>query len=106
LPDAGSFIELLRLATGRTPEMVFGKPGRAMVDAGLARAGGEYRDAAVIGDRLYTDIALAEGTEMLSVLVLSGETTRAQYEAQERRAHIVVKDLERLGRALARGPRP
>lgn len=104
LPDTGSVIELLRLATGRTPELVFGKPGRAMAEAGLARAGGQYRDAAVIGDRLYTDIALAEGTEMLSVLVLSGETTRAQYESQGRRAHIVVKDLERLGRALAARP--
>lgn len=102
LPDVGTFIELLRLATGRTPEMVFGKPSRAMVDAGLARVGGEYRDAAVIGDRLYTDIALAEGTDMLSVLVLSGETTRAQYESQERRANIVVRDLERLGQALER----
>ena len=100
LPDIGTFIELLRLATGRTPEMVFGKPNRAMVDAGLARAGAGYRDAAVIGDRLYTDIALAEGTEMLSVLVLSGETSRAQYEAQERRADIVARDLERLCQVL------
>ena len=71
-----------------------------MVDAGLARAGAGYRDAAVIGDRLYTDIALAEGTEMLSVLVLSGETSRAQYEAQERRADIVARDLERLCQVL------
>jgi HAD superfamily hydrolase (TIGR01450 family) len=102
LPDVGAFIELLRLTTGRTPEMVFGKPHRAMVDAGLARVGGEYRDVAVIGDRLDTDIALAEGTDMLSVLVLSGDTTRAQYESQERRANIVVRDLERLSQALER----
>ena len=100
LPDVGAFIELLRVATGRTPEIVFGKPNRAMVDAGLARAGAEYCDAAVIGDRLYTDIALAEGIDMLSVLVLSGETTRAHYESQERRASIVVRDLARLGQAL------
>jgi 4-nitrophenyl phosphatase len=73
-----------------------------MVDAGLARVGGEYRDVAVIGDRLDTDIALAEGTDMLSVLVLSGDTTRAQYESQERRANIVVRDLERLSQALER----
>lgn len=104
LPDVGTFIELLRLTTGRIPEMVFGKPHRSMVDAGLARTGGGYRDAVVIGDRLYTDIAVAEGTEMLSVLVLSGETSRAQYEAQERRADIVVRDLERLCQVLEGEP--
>ncbi len=104
LPDVGTFIELLRLTTGRIPEMVFGKPHRSMVDAGLARAGGSYRDAVVIGDRLYTDIAVAEGTEMLSVLVLSGETSRAQYEGQERRADIVVRDLERLRQVLEGEP--
>jgi HAD superfamily hydrolase (TIGR01450 family) len=103
LPDAGAFLELLRAATGRTPELVFGKPHRAMVDAGLARAGGGYRDAMVIGDRLYTDVAVAEGTEMLSVLVLSGETTRAQYEVQTRRADVVVRDLDRLCQLLESG---
>lgn len=103
LPDVGAFIELLRVATGRVPEMVFGKPHRAMVDAGLARAGGADRDAMVVGDRLYTDIALAEGTAMLSVLVLSGETTRAQYEDQARRADVVVRDLDRLCDLLESG---
>jgi glycerol-1-phosphate dehydrogenase [NAD(P)+] len=29
---------------------------------------------AIIGDRLYTDIAVAEGSEAFSILVLSGET--------------------------------
>lgn len=96
VPDIGTFIEVLRLTTGRVPELTFGKPSRAMVEPTLERLGLNYGDAVVIGDRLYTDLELARGTDMLSVLVLTGETTRASYESQKFRADIVASDLQQL----------
>lgn len=96
VPDIGTMIETLRLTTGRTPERVFGKPDVRMVEDTLKALGKGFADAVVIGDRLYTDIALAAGTDMLSVLVLSGETTRAQYEDSPHQADVVVTNLARL----------
>lgn len=101
VPDIGTMIETLRLTTGRTPELVFGKPDVRMVEGTLKAVGKGFADAVVIGDRLYTDIALAADTDMLSVLVLSGETTRAQYEDSEHRADIVVPNLASLATLLA-----
>lgn len=96
VPDIGTMLETLRLTTGRTPELVFGKPDVRMVEGTLKALGKSFADAVVIGDRLYTDIALAAGNDMLSVLVLSGETTRAQYEDSPYRADIVVPHLGSL----------
>ena len=49
-----------------------------------------------VGDRLYTDIAVAQNAGSGSVLVLSGETDRAMVDAAERKPDYVldsVKDL-------------
>jgi HAD superfamily hydrolase (TIGR01450 family) len=93
IPDIGTFIELIRLTTGREPDMTFGKPDTLIIDGALESLGKSYDDAVVVGDRLYTDVALKDGTAMLSVLVLSGETDRVAYERQDRRADIVVRDV-------------
>jgi HAD superfamily hydrolase (TIGR01450 family) len=96
IPDIGTFIELLRLTTGRSPEKIFGKPSGEMIAPVLKRLGCARSDAVVVGDRLYTDLALAVNADVNSVLVLTGETNRAEYEQQPRRADIVVEDLGRL----------
>ena len=49
-----------------------------------------------MGDRLYTDIAVAQNAGAGSVLVLSGETDQAMVDAAERKPDYVldsVKDL-------------
>ena len=103
VPDIGTTIETLRLTTGRIPELVFGKPDSRMVEDTLRALGKEFSDAVVIGDRLYTDVALAAGNDMLPVLVLSGETSRAQYEDSEHRAGIVVPNLASLAKLMEGG---
>jgi ribonucleotide monophosphatase NagD (HAD superfamily) len=49
----------------------------------------------MIGDRLYTDIALGKAG-IKTILVLSGETKVEDLSASEFKADIVVKDLENL----------
>jgi HAD superfamily hydrolase (TIGR01450 family) len=96
LPDIGTYATMFASATGRRPEASFGKPNFALVDHLLARHGLTAADAVVVGDRLYTDIALAEGTEMLSVLVLSGETMRGDLEAADHRPDVVIDSVADL----------
>jgi NagD protein len=97
VPDIGTFLRAIEMTTGMRPLRTFGKPAHDLVRRALAERGLKFGDAVVVGDRLYTDIAMAEGTEMASVLVLTGETTLEAYRAQtEHRADAVVPDLGAL----------
>lgn len=96
VPDIGTVLSAVELATGLRPERTFGKPSPELVRPALDARGLAFSDAVVVGDRLYTDIALAAGTDMLSVLVLTGETTRAMHDASPVKASVVVEDLREL----------
>lgn len=73
LPDSGAICALLTACTGVQPKY-FGKPERetAVMLEHLFRIPPEK--TAIVGDRLYTDIALGKNNGLLSVLVLTGET--------------------------------
>ncbi len=74
MPDVGAMIAFVKAATGREPDLVVGKPNRLIVDAAAAKMNLQVSDLAMIGDRLYTDIALGQASGIVTVLVLSGET--------------------------------
>jgi HAD superfamily hydrolase (TIGR01450 family) len=94
IPDTGSFIKMFEAATGRTP-VICGKPYPAMIQGALSRLGGSTERAAIIGDRLYTDMAMGRAAGILAVLVLSGETKAADVKkaAGEHRPHLVFDNL-------------
>lgn len=69
----GALVAALRAATDVEP-VVAGKPARPLVDAAVDRLGA--RHPLMIGDRLDTDIAAADGL-MDSLLVLTGVTEAA-----------------------------
>lgn len=75
IPDSGAIAALLTASTGRVPKYL-GKPYKETADAISAVTGVAPEDCVSIGDRLYTDIAMAKNAGMLSVLVLSGETKK------------------------------
>jgi len=94
LPDTGSFIKLYEAATGRLPELVFGKPNTAVLGSLLERFA--QRDMVMVGDRLMTDKVLAENAGIDFILVLSGEAQRSDLPALERQPTLVVDDLGSL----------
>ncbi len=73
IPDSGAIAALITAATGVKPRF-FGKPCRETADIIAEQSGLSKSEIAVVGDRLYTDIALGKNHGLLSVLVLSGET--------------------------------
>lgn len=95
IPDCGSMARLITASTGVTPEY-FGKPSRHALNYMLHRIGCEPEELAVVGDRLYTDIAIACGTEVTSILVLSGETKKADVGVADYKPSMVVRDLIEL----------
>lgn len=76
IPDCGAIAALLETATGREPDRVLGKPDPAMLDPVYEQTGADPGEVVVVGDRLSTDIGLAEAAGVDSVLVLSGDTSR------------------------------
>jgi 4-nitrophenyl phosphatase len=74
MPDVGAMIAFVKASTGRQPDLVVGKPNRLIVDAAAIKMGLPVDQLAMIGDRLYTDIALGQTSGIATILVLSGET--------------------------------
>lgn len=73
IPDCGAIAALVHASTGVSCSF-FGKPSPHTLEYILDTTGYLPREIAVIGDRLYTDIAVADGTDVTSILVYSGET--------------------------------
>jgi len=74
MPDIGATIAFVRASTGREPDVVVGKPNRMIVHAVSQKFGFAIAEMAMVGDRLYTDIALGQTSGITTCLVLSGET--------------------------------
>lgn len=74
-PDTGAMIELLAASTGKRP-LIIGKPSKLTVDYILKRFNLKKSELAMVGDRLYTDLQMANNAGITGVLVLSGETKR------------------------------
>jgi 4-nitrophenyl phosphatase len=75
MPDIGAIIAFVKASTGREPDLVVGKPNRMIIDALAKKLGLSISQMAMVGDRLYTDIALGETSGITTILVLSGETS-------------------------------
>ena len=75
MPDIGAILAFIEASAGRRPDLVVGKPNTGIVEAVLRRTGLRVDQLAMVGDRLYTDIETGLRSGMLSILVMSGETT-------------------------------
>lgn len=91
-PDIGAMIELIAASTGRRPDVIVGKPYAPIVEALADKTGFHVDQHCMIGDRLYTDIALGQWG-ITTVLVLSGETKAEDLPGSEYEPDVVVQDI-------------
>ncbi len=96
VPDAGSFIEMFKASSGRSPDIILGKPYTFMADFLVDRMGIPGKRTAMVGDRLYTDIQFGVNAGIKTILVLSGETTLEQYEKSGVKVDLVLTDINSL----------
>ena len=82
LPDCGSMSAMIEHATGIAPKCV-GKPFAETVSFILDAAGTPPEKTAIVGDRLYTDIATAVNGGITGIAVLSGEISQQDIDASE-----------------------
>ena len=100
-PGGGALVAALTTSTGVTP-LVIGKPQPTGLALIAASWGATADSMAVVGDRLDTDIAAANAFGCLSVLVLTGVSTRAEAEQAHaaERPGVVLESLAELPAVL------
>jgi NagD protein len=101
LVDCGSVTACLREATGRSPDIILGKPDPSMLQGVLYRHRIEPAQLAMVGDRLHTDIAMARRSGAMGVLVLTGEATQNDAANALHPPDLVLPSLREFGELLA-----
>ena len=97
LPGAGSILALLTAATGVAP-IVIGKPNRGMYDQAVRRIGADVEEVMMVGDRYDTDISGALTVGLVSTGVLTGVSSRSEFEDAPQPPHLIAEDLIELRR--------
>lgn len=96
LPDCGSICALLTASSGKEPRYI-GKPNRKMVDIISSMSKIPNEKICCVGDRLYTDIAVAQNAGAVSVCVLSGECNETDIKEVSRKPDYVMDNVAELG---------
>ncbi|MCG7344108.1 HAD-IIA family hydrolase [Sporosarcina sp. ACRSL] len=100
IPDCGAMIGALEGATGQPVKLIAGKPSSFMSEYVLKNVLKMKADQCyMVGDRLETDIRMANEAGIHSVLVMTGITTSAMLETATDRPEFIlesVKDIATL----------
>jgi 4-nitrophenyl phosphatase/NagD protein len=99
MPDIGAIIALVASSTGREPDLVIGKPHPPIIQAIFEKTGLPPIQLAMVGDRLYTDIALGKAG-ITTILVLSGEAKRQDIPDAPVKPDYVFENLAALYKIL------
>ena len=100
LVDCGSICKCIEHATGRQPDITLGKPDPNMLSGIMSKHGLKADQIAMVGDRIYTDVAMARNAGALGVLVLSGETTLETAMSSSPQPDITALNIEEFGNLL------
>lgn len=95
IPDIGATIAYVEAVTGRRPDAVIGKPNGYIARAAAERYGCAVEELCMVGDRLYTDIALG-ACGCATVLVLTGESRREDLPGSAHQPDLVCESLAEL----------
>ncbi len=102
MPDIGAMMTMIESSTGKAADVIVGKPHSPMVEAIVEQTGFKPEQLTMVGDRLYTDIAMGKAG-IQTVLVLSGETKQDDLSKAPWKPDLVCEDLLELLDVLRRG---
>jgi len=100
IPDVGSFLKMFEQATDRTANIIFGKPNEMILKLCLGNSQVSFSEVLVIGDRLETDIRMANSVGINSALVLTGDTQREHLEKSDISPTLIWQDMKILHKFL------
>lgn len=94
IPDAGAIHAFIHASAFRHPDRIIGKPNQDIVDYLVNRVHIKREQIAMVGDRLYTDIAAGVNNGLKSILVLSGEASLKDVEASDTIPHLIFDSVQ------------
>lgn len=100
MPDIGAMIAFVKASTGREPDLIVGKPNSLLVEQAADRLGIPASTMCMIGDRLYTDIALGANANIPTILVLSGETRTNEVASSPFQPNHIFQDIRKVAEFL------
>jgi NagD protein len=92
----GSFIALLKVSSGKSPDLICGKPYTTMGDCIKRKLKVESDQVVMVGDRLHTDIRFGVNNGFHTILVMSGETTEEIRKTSPDHAEAVLPSLNEI----------
>ena len=95
VPDCGSFADIIYNATKKRPVFI-GKPEPDMAYLAMEATGFSKEETALLGDRLYTDIACGANAGISTVFVLSGEGTMMDVENSSTKPEFIFKNIREV----------
>ena len=96
LPDTGAYLALFEATTGVTPKHICGKPNPGMILHKIIELGLTPDVCAMVGDRLYTDMEMADRAGVHGILVLSGEATKNDAANSSQSPSLIVDSVASL----------
>lgn len=96
IPDAGATIKALEYITGRTIDLVAGKPSPLMLLEASKLIGVPPEQCMMVGDRLETDVRMGREAGMHTALVLTGVTRRENAAASTLHPFYIMENLTGL----------
>lgn len=102
IPDAGLIVNLVSEATKKEPYKIFGKPYISTIEYIIKKYGYVKNDILIIGDRLNTDIKMANEAGISSIWITNGENPHREIEEYKPTARIssinnlykIIRDLK------------
>lgn len=95
IPACKSLIAPIELASGKQAYFI-GKPNPLIMRSALKRVGCRREDSVIIGDRMDTDIIAGIESEIQTVLVLSGITSREEVKMFPYRPNLILDGVGQI----------
>lgn len=97
-PDAAGIVAAIEATTGVPCKFNMGKPDQIMIDVALARISADKDRSIMVGDRLSTDIKMANNAGIHSALVLTGESENLAVDPASIGAHptYILSSIDQL----------
>lgn len=96
IPDAGAIHAFIHASAFRYPDHIIGKPNGDIMDYLASREGVLKSETAMVGDRLYTDVAAGVNNGYTGILVLSGEACMKDVETSEVMPHLIFSSVKEM----------
>lgn len=96
MPDIGGMILFINATIDKNPDIIIGKPEKEAGEGVKRKYSLPANKIAMVGDRLYTDIAFGNNNGFRSVLVLTGETTTDMLKNAKTQPDIVLTAVKNI----------